>query len=361
MSPHPLVKLDGVSKSFGDYVAVQPLDLDIAEGEFLAIMGSSGCGKTTTLRMLAGLEAPSTGTISLAGQPINHLPAWSRDTPLVWQNLALFPFLNVIENVEFALKMRGVGQSERRKRAEAWLDRMQIGEFAGRAISQLSGGQKQRVALARSLVIEPRILLLDEPLSALDAALKVRMQSVLKSLQRETGITFVYVTHSQSEAFAMADRVVIMSRGKIEQIGTPQEIYSRPKSRFVAEFLGSSNILTGQVKGQTDAGLQVEGALGHFVLPHMAEVVLGQDIDFTVPDAICDLIQQPTEPCANTVRARIVGEEFEGAFATIYLEADNGQELRVQKSQIDIARLEPSLGKRMAVTWRPNDCHVLKA
>ena len=361
MSPHPLVKLDGVSKSFGDYVAVQPLDLEIAEGEFLAIMGSSGCGKTTTLRMLAGLEAPSTGTISLAGQPINHLPAWSRDTPLVWQNLALFPFLNVIENVEFALKMRGVGQSERRKRAEAWLDRMQIGEFAGRAISQLSGGQKQRVALARSLVIEPRILLLDEPLSALDAALKVRMQSVLKSLQRETGITFVYVTHSQSEAFAMADRVVIMSRGKIEQIGTPQEIYSRPKSRFVAEFLGSSNILTGQVKGQADEGLQVEGALGHFVLPHMAEVVLGQDIDFTVPDAICDLIQQPSEPCANTVRARIVGEEFEGAFATIYLEADNGQELRVQKSQIDIARLEPSLGKRMAVTWRPNDCHVLKA
>ena len=361
MSSLPLVKLDRVSKNFGDYVAVQPLDLEIAEGEFLAIMGSSGCGKTTTLRMLAGLEAPSTGTISLSGQPINHLPAWSRDTPLVWQNLALFPFLNVIENVEFALKMRGVGRSERRKRAEAWLERMQIGEFAGRAISQLSGGQRQRVALARSLVIEPRILLLDEPLSALDAALKVRMQSVLKSLQRETGITFVYVTHSQSEAFAMADRVVIMSRGKIEQIGTPQEIYSRPTSRFVAEFLGSSNIFTGQFKGRTAEGLQVVGALGHFVLPPGTQGVLGQNITFTVPDALCDLIPQPTEPITNTVTARIVGEEFEGAFATIYLEADNGQELRVQKSQMDIARLELSLGKRMAVTWTTGDCHVLSA
>ena len=176
------------------------------------------------------------------------------------QNLALFPFLNVIENVEFALKMRRIGRAERPKRAEAWLERMQISEFAGRAISQLLGGQRQRVALARSLVIEPQILPLDEPLSSLDAALKVRMQSVLKSLQRETGITFVYVTHSQSEAFAMADRVVIMSRGKIEQIGTPQDIDSRPKSRFVAEFLGSSNIFSGRVTGATGDHLHVEGA-----------------------------------------------------------------------------------------------------
>ena len=359
MSP-PLVKLDRVSKSFGDYVAVQPLDLEIAEGEFLAIMGSSGCGKTTTLRMLAGLESPSTGTISLSGVPIDHLPAWSRDTPLVWQNLALFPFLNVIENVEFALKMRGMGKAERRRRAEAWLERLQIGEFASRAISQLSGGQKQRVALARSLVIEPRILLLDEPLSALDAALKVRMQSVLKNLQRETGITFVYVTHSQSEAFAMADRVVITSRGKIEQIGTPQDIYSRPKSRFVAEFLGSSNIFSGTVTGIAADGLQVEGPLGRFELPRR-EVAPGQQVDFTVLDALCDLIPPPEVPTANTITARIVGEEFEGAFATIYLEADNGQELRVQKSQLDITRLDASPGKRMAISWHAADCHILNA
>lgn len=356
-----LVQFDHVSKSFGDYVAVQPMDLAIDEGEFLAIMGSSGCGKTTTLRMLAGLESPSTGMISLSGQPVNHLPAWSRDTPLVWQNLALFPFLNVIENVEFALKMRGVGKAERRKRAEAWLDRMQIAEFAGRAISQLSGGQRQRVALARCLVIEPRILLLDEPLSALDAALKVRMQSVLKSLQRETGITFVYVTHSQSEAFAMADRVVIMSRGKIEQIGTPQEIYARPKTRFVAEFLGSSNIFSGQVTASVADGLQVSGPLGQFHIPHPSSTrQVGQQVSFAVPDAICDLLPETTHPVPNAVAARIVGEEFEGAFATLYLEAETGQELRVQKSHAEILRLEPALGKRMSVCWRPEDCHVLE-
>ena len=232
MSRDILVSFEGVVKSFGNFIAVQKLDFEIKKGEFLAIMGSSGCGKTTTLRMLAGLEAPTKGVIRLSGKPINDLPTWSRDTPMVWQSLALFPFLNVIENVEFALKMRGVGKAERRRRAEQWLDRMQITEFADRNISQLSGGQRQRVALARSLVVEPEILLLDEPLSALDAALKVRMQSVLKNLQRETGITFVYVTHSQSEAFSMADRVVIMSRGKIEQIGTPQEIYRTPRTRL---------------------------------------------------------------------------------------------------------------------------------
>ena len=247
MSRDTLVSFEGVVKSFGAFVAVKKLDFEIKKGEFLAIMGSSGCGKTTTLRMLAGLEAPSEGVIKLSGKPINDLPTWSRDTPMVWQSLALFPFLNVRENVEFALKMRGVGKAERRRRAEQWLDRMQITEFAERNISQLSGGQRQRVALARSLVVEPEILLLDEPLSALDAALKVRMQSVLKNLQRETGITFVYVTHSQSEAFSMADRVVIMSRGVIEQIGTPQEIYRTPGTRFVAEFLGPSNILQGKL------------------------------------------------------------------------------------------------------------------
>ncbi|EKD61597.1 MAG: hypothetical protein ACD_54C00175G0003, partial [uncultured bacterium] len=262
MQRDTLVSFEGVVKRFGTYLAVQKMDFEIRKGEFLAIMGSSGCGKTTTLRMLAGLEAPSEGTIRLSGKPINHLPTWSRDTPMVWQSLALFPFLNVRENVEFALKMRGIGKSERRKRAEHWLDRMQITEFADRNIAQLSGGQRQRVALARSLVVEPEILLLDEPLSALDAALKVRMQSVLKNLQRETGITFVYVTHSQSEAFSMADRVVIMSRGKIEQIGTPQEIYRTPRTRFVADFLGSSNIFSGKVTASGAGSVDLETASG---------------------------------------------------------------------------------------------------
>jgi spermidine/putrescine transport system ATP-binding protein len=238
-----------VRKSYGDSVAVKHLDLEIARGEFVAIMGPSGCGKTTTLRMLAGLEAPSAGTIEIGGRVMNDVPAHQRDTPLVWQSLALFPFLNVRENVEFGLRMRGVSEPERRTRSLMWLERLGLKGFEKRRIDQLSGGQRQRVALARSLVTEPQMLLLDEPLSALDAHLVIRMQGVLTKLQKELGITFVYVTHSQSEAFAMADRVVIMDHGEIAQIGDPKEVYRTPRNRFVAEFVGRNNILAGRVEG----------------------------------------------------------------------------------------------------------------
>lgn len=362
MKNDTLVSFEGVVKRFGDFLAVQRMDFEIGKGEFLAIMGSSGCGKTTTLRMLAGLEAPSEGVIRLSGKPINNLPTWSRDTPMVWQSLALFPFLNVIENVEFALKMRGVGKAERRRRAEQWLDRMQITEFASRNISQLSGGQRQRVALARSLVVEPEILLLDEPLSALDAALKVRMQSVLKNLQRETGITFVYVTHSQSEAFSMADRVVIMSRGKIEQIGAPQEIYRTPRTRFVAGFLGSSNMFTGKVTG-LDGGLVTldtpSGALRLSAadLPH--PVAVGQTATLTVLDAKTDLSTTVPSGPINALPVRMIGEEFIGATATIYLETGDGQELRVQKSHEDLENLPLKIGQELVAHWPYEEGHLV--
>ena len=355
----PLVSFEGVAKRFGDYTAVQKMDMQIHKGEFLAIMGSSGCGKTTTLRMLAGLEAPSEGVIRLAGKPINDLPSWSRDTPMVWQSLALFPFLNVVENVEFALKMRGVGKAERRRRAEQWLDRMQIAEFASRNISQLSGGQRQRVALARSLVVEPEILLLDEPLSALDAALKVRMQSVLKNLQRETGITFVYVTHSQSEAFSMADRVVIMSRGKIEQIGTPQEIYRTPRTRFVADFLGSSNIFPGQIKRDAAGRPAIATSNGTFALPESEAVAPGQPASLTVLDTKMQIHTQPPAGAVNMIEARMIGEEFVGATATIYFETGDGQELRVQKSHEDLANLPLAVGQPFHLSWSPADGHLV--
>lgn len=357
MQGETLVTFDGVIKRFGGFVAVQKLDLEIRKGEFLAIMGSSGCGKTTTLRMLAGLEAPSEGEIRLSGRPINDLPTWQRDTPMVWQSLALFPFLNVIENVEFALKMRGVGARERRQRAENWLERMQITEFAERNIAQLSGGQRQRVALARSLVVEPEILLLDEPLSALDAHLKVRMQSVLQSLQRELGITFVYVTHSQSEAFSMADRVVIMSKGVVEQVGSPQEIYRAPHTRFVAEFLGSSNIFTGRV---TDTGM-LDTAIGKLRLPH-AEIgrhPVGGTATMVVLDTRAQLGVAEPVGSFDCVPARVVGEEFTGAMATIHLEATDGSDLRVQKGHDELAALPLGPGQPLFVSWRPEDAHVL--
>jgi spermidine/putrescine transport system ATP-binding protein len=356
MSRDTLVSFDGVVKTFGGFVAVKKLDFEIKKGEFLAIMGSSGCGKTTTLRMLAGLEAPTEGVIRLSGKPINDLPTWSRDTPMVWQSLALFPFLNVRENVEFALKMRGVGKVERRRRADQWLDRMQITEFAERNISQLSGGQRQRVALARSLVVEPEILLLDEPLSALDAALKVRMQSVLKNLQRETGITFVYVTHSQSEAFSMADRVVIMSRGVIEQIGTPQEIYRTPRTRFVADFLGSSNLFSGKVRSGT-AGFELDSPVGPLRLASPAAP--GEAATLTVLDTKTHLSTTAPVGNVNAVPVKVIGEEFVGATATVYLETDQGQEIRVQKGHDELAGLPLGIGQPLYAWWNPEDGHLV--
>lgn len=355
-----IVKFDNVVKRFGTFTAVKKADFEIARGEFLAIMGSSGCGKTTTLRMLAGLEDPTEGAIYLDGEKVNGKATWDRDTPMVWQSLALFPFLTVQENVEFALKMRGVGKEERRQRAEKWLEKMQITEFASRNISQLSGGQKQRVALARALVTEPKILLLDEPLSALDAHLKVRMQAVLSNLQKDLGITFVYVTHSMSEAFSMADRVVIMSRGQIEQIGTPEEIYREPYNRFVAEFLGSANIFDGVVRGPAGAdGWQVAFEGGETVLPRteLPAASEGKAVTFIVSAENMQL-SRPDSGRAG-IAANVAGEEFIGGSAMVFLEAAGGRELKVQKSHGELSSLDLHAGSEVVVHWAPESCHVL--
>ena len=317
-----LVEFDSVVKKFGDFTAVERMNFTIDEGEFVAIMGPSGCGKTTTLRMLAGLEEPSEGEVRMQGRVMNAVPAHERDTPLVWQSLALFPFLNARENVEFGLQMRGVDKATRRKKALDWLDRLEIGEFAERDISSLSGGQKQRVALARSLVTEPKILLLDEPLSALDANLVIRMQSMLTRLQRELGITFVYVTHSQSEAFAMADRVVIMSRGQIAQIGTPKDIYRAPDNRFVAEFVGRNNIITGQVKSSSGKVVIISGTLGDFKV-HLGDRVKpspGDEGSFVIAADLVHL--SPKRPrVGNHIECSLISEEFIGSVVTLFLEA----------------------------------------
>lgn len=361
MTDQPLVVFDGVAKRFGSFVAVEKTDFEIRKGEFLAIMGSSGCGKTTTLRMLAGLEAPSEGEIRLAGKRINDLPTWQRDTPMVWQSLALFPFLTVRENVEFSLRMRGVGKAERRRRTATWLERMQITEFADRNVAHLSGGQRQRVALARSLVTEPEILLLDEPLSALDAHLKVRMQTVLSNLQRELGITFVYVTHSQSEAFSMADRVVIMSRGRIEQIGNPQEIYRAPRTRFVAEFLGSSNIFAGNVSYANGQSVKIATPAGEFiVVPNAARpLAKGDKATFVISDDRVHLSNEPPADGYNGMQASVVGEEFVGATAVIHLEGADRTEVKAQKSHEELEKLNLEPGARIWVSWRPEATHVL--
>jgi len=355
----PLVTFRNVKKHFGDFVAVRDMDLDIYPGEFLAIMGSSGCGKTTTLRMLAGLDSPTSGEIHIGGEMMNEVKPHERDTPLVWQSLALFPFLNARENVEFGLKMRGVEKAERARRALEWLERMEIGEFADRNITTLSGGQKQRVALARSLVMEPKMLLLDEPLSALDANLVIRMQAVLTRLQKELGITFVYVTHSQSEAFAMADRVVIMSQGEIAQIGSPKDIYRAPANRFVAEFVGRNNILTGTLVSQDGTGVVISTPSGKFVAttPEMSRPD-GSDATFVVS---ADLVNVSlSEPDAeNRIQCTLISEEFVGSMVTLFLESPDSHEFKVQMQERDLIELDLHSGSQIWLCWAVENAHVL--
>ena len=357
-----LVVFDKVVKRFGDFTAVQAFDLEIIKGEFLAIMGPSGCGKTTTLRMLAGLERPSEGEVRLNGQRMNEVKASARDTPMVWQNLALFPFLNVVKNVEFGLKMRGLDARTRRTKAMEWLDRLDIGEFAARDVAQLSGGQRQRVALARALVTEPEILLLDEPLSALDANLVVRMQGVLSRLQKDLGITFIYVTHSQSEAFAMADRVVIMNEGRIAQIGSPREVYRNPANRFVAEFVGTNNILTGQVRSVGPKRIEIETDLGRFRAgrPSPSSLAEGQPVTFVVS---ADLVQLSGVESAleNRIACSLISEEFVGSMVTLFLETAEGVEFKVQTSQRILEHLDLSGTIALFASWSPEHVHVLPA
>jgi spermidine/putrescine transport system ATP-binding protein len=353
----PLVVFDGVVKRFGSITAVRHMDLTIDKGEFVALMGPSGCGKTTTLRMLAGLEATSEGEVRIAGRRMNDVAAHERDTPLVWQSLALFPFLNVRENVEFGLRMRGVDAAARRCRAVEWLERLGMEGFEARRIDQLSGGQRQRVALARSLVTEPEMLLLDEPLSALDAHLVIRMQGVLARLQRELGITFVYVTHSQSEAFAMADRVVIMGDGDIAQIGPPREVYRAPANRFVAEFVGRNNIFEGKITATGGEFATMEGPAGRLAVP-VSAAAAGSVASIAVAADRLRVTQAEPE-AANRIACQLISEEFVGAAVILYLEAPDGSEIKAQLGEVELETLDLTPGAGLWVSWEPGAAHLL--
>ena len=239
------VRLERVSKFFGDVPAVDDLSLDIAEGEFFSLLGPSGCGKTTTLRMIGGFEDPSLGTVYLGGRDVTDLPPYRRDVNTVFQSYALFPHLDVFENVAFGLRRKKVGGKDIGQRVRDAMSLVDLEGFEKRKPSQMSGGQQQRVALARALVNRPKVLLLDEPLGALDLKLRKQMQLELKRIQEEVGITFIYVTHDQEEAMTMSDRLAVMRRGQIEQIGAPELVYESPATEFVAGFLGASNLLDG--------------------------------------------------------------------------------------------------------------------
>jgi putative spermidine/putrescine transport system ATP-binding protein len=239
----PDIRLRGLVKRYGDVVAVDAVDLDVARGEFFTLLGPSGSGKTTTLRMIAGFERPDAGSIELAGRDVSQLPPFQRDVNTVFQDYALFPHMNVADNVGYGLRVAKVPREERRRRVDEALEMVRLPGLGGRKPGQLSGGQRQRVALARAIVNRPQVLLLDEPLGALDLKLRQEMQVELKRIQQEVGITFVYVTHDQEEALTMSDRLAVFNEGRIEQVGAPAEVYERPGSEFIAGFVGVSNVL----------------------------------------------------------------------------------------------------------------------
>lgn len=246
-NPHEILAIEGVSKSFGGTTALERLDLSIPEGQFVTFLGPSGCGKSTTLRLLGGFETPDAGRIVLNGEDVTRLPPNRRNVNMVFQDYALFPHMSVRRNIAFGLELKGMGRTAIAARIDELLSFLELTEFADRAPDQLSGGQRQRVALARALAPDPALLLLDEPLGALDAKLRGQVQTELKQIQRRTSKTFLFVTHDQDEALTMSDRVVVMNRGRVEQDGTPEDLYFHPCSRFVAEFIGETNLLEGRV------------------------------------------------------------------------------------------------------------------
>ena len=247
----PEIALRGLRKAYGDVVAVAGVDLEIGAGEFFTMLGPSGSGKTTTLRMIAGFEEPDAGTVELGGKQVNSLPPYDRDVNTVFQDYALFPHMTVARNVEYGLKVKKVESGERQRRVAEALELVRLGEYGERKPEELSGGQRQRVALARAVVNRPRVLLLDEPLGALDLKLREQMQIELQSIQHEVGITFVYVTHDQEEALTMSDRIAVFNDGRIEQVGTPTDVYERPANAFVADFVGVSNVFESDGKRYT--------------------------------------------------------------------------------------------------------------
>lgn len=328
----PAVLLEGVTRAYDGHPVVSGVDLAVYPGEFVSIVGPSGCGKTTLLRLIAGFEQPDRGHISINGRRMDGVPTYLRNTAIVVQNFALFRNMTVQQNVEFGLDMRGVGRQERAERARSMLDLVGLSGLEVRHVDQLSGGQGQRVALARALVVEPDVLLLDEPLGSLDANLRVRMQSELKRLQRSLGITFVHVTGNQSEAIAMADRIAVVGNGRIAQEGAPHFVYRNPATRFVAQFMGNNNLILATIVSvdATSGAASLASDLGPMTA--MANNVQPGD-----RGALCirtDRVQfvSPGEPePEHTVTGTIVGEEFAGSMLTYHVEVGAGAPLRIER------------------------------
>ncbi len=356
----PVVALDHVSKRFGDYVAVHEAHFDIGQGEFFSMLGPSGCGKTTTLRMIAGFEQPTGGRILLEGKDVSRVPPYRRNVNTVFQHYALFPHMTVRNNIAFGPRSQKLPEAEVTKRVEKLLEAVRLKEFADRRPAQLSGGQQQRVALARALVNYPRALLLDEPLGALDLKLRQAMQIELKRIQREVGITFIYVTHDQEEALTMSDRIAVMVNGRVDQIAPPREIYDAPETLFVATFIGVANLLPATIVGESGDEFRASVCGRELPVPKGKRSLSAGDTATLVvrPERLVLAAEPPAVPTA--VQAVVASAVFQGPVVRCILRAADGTEI-VCHVEPDDEPLGIEPGRSLWVSWDVDAARLLPA
>jgi putative spermidine/putrescine transport system ATP-binding protein/spermidine/putrescine transport system ATP-binding protein len=357
----PAVQLKGVYKRFGKVEAVQKMDLDFEEGSLVTLLGPSGCGKTTILRMIAGLEAPTEGDIYIKGKRVNDIPIHKRNLGMIFQNYALFPHKTIFDNVAFGLKYREVAKSEMQTKVKKALEMVRLPGVEGRMPSQLSGGQQQRIAMARAIVIEPDVLLMDEPLSALDENLREEMRREIDNLQQMLGVTTIFVTHDQREALSMSDKIVVMNDGLLQQEGSPEEVYNYPRNHFVSDFLGHSNFFGGVVSGADGQAVGVRLPDGNELnVQHPGDwadeepvelVIRAQKFELSYPD------EAPPEPDMNTFDGTIKDRSYMGGEVSYFVELESGTTVHV----IGIAKLTPfRKGEKIRLHVAPRHCGLLK-
>lgn len=362
MQSESIVDFVGVQKTYdGDNIVIHDLNLSVRRGEFLTLLGGSGSGKTTTLMMLAGFETPTRGEIMMKGQPIAHLAPHRRGIGLVFQNYALFPHLTVSQNLAYPLRMRRMAKAEIAKKVDRMIEMVRLEGMQHRRPNELSGGQQQRVALARALVFEPELVLMDEPLGALDKTLREHMQYEIKQIHRELGVTMVYVTHDQTEALAMSDRIAIFQRGEIVQIASPRELYDNPASVFVAEFIGENNVLPGRATEQEDSGrLSVALTSGQSIAarpaPAWRAVMLGQTVKLAVrPEKL--MLHDKARESRNKVSGKVIDTTYLGDHLRVLVDIGGGHTMVLRKSLADFARL-PEGGDDILIGWGEDDASV---
>ena len=361
------LELINVTKRFGQTVAIDGIHLHIPHGSYCCLLGPSGCGKTTLLRLMAGHETPTTGDVRIGGESVVGLPPVRRGTAMMFQHYALFPHLTVLDNVAFTLKMQGMRKAERRRRAHDMLAQVQMDTFAERLPEQLSGGQQQRVALARALIASPRVLLLDEPLSALDEFLRLQMRGELRRMQQKLGITFVHVTHTQLEAIAVADMVVVMAQGRVEQTGTAQEIYTRPRSAYVARFMGGHNVLSGRVAAVANGMATLVSHSDELYAVPMQPMETAEDmvVWFSVRRDRIELAKTFQDSAAtaaepNVVCGTVQAIEYQGSYVKVNIHRSGHEDLIAHLSDRAFFPTQIHTDDWVAARWSVDDVHLLR-